>query len=88
MTDAITNDQNQPVTGTTLGKKRSRLADGARQNADGLGVGLPVVLSWMLSTFAGVEISIEHRRCGPWLDWTRSSRRCELRVSNHRIALN
>ncbi|MDL4860786.1 hypothetical protein NPJ88_000415 [Halomonas elongata] len=40
-------------------KKRSRLADGARQNADGLGVGLPVVLSWALSTFAGVEIPIE-----------------------------
>ncbi|MDT8894197.1 hypothetical protein RSO41_05975 [Halomonas sp. I1] len=64
MTDQANTDPNQPTVGVAPLKKRSRFADGARQNADGLGVGLPVVLSWALSTFAGVEIPIEVASAG------------------------
>ncbi|RAW05915.1 hypothetical protein DKQ62_16705, partial [Halomonas elongata] len=59
MSDQANIDQGAPVQGVTLEKKPNRFAQGARNNADGLGVGLPVVLSWALSTFAGVEIPIE-----------------------------
>ncbi|SEN68165.1 hypothetical protein [Halomonas caseinilytica] len=59
MTDQASTDQAQPVAGSMTLKKPNRFAQGARNNADGLGVGLPVVLSWALSTFAGVEIPIE-----------------------------
>lgn len=39
--------------------KAQQAADGLRNNAPGLGVGLPVVILWAVRTYTGVDMPIE-----------------------------
>lgn len=38
---------------------RAKAAAAARNNADAMGVGLPVIIAWALETYGGVQVPTE-----------------------------
>lgn len=56
--DTAITPEAQPA-GSVKPPKAKPIRDGARNNADSLGVGLPLVLHWAVVTFTDVEIPID-----------------------------